>query len=77
MSDEEKAAYDPELLYLGGASALTEKMMVRGNLPIRKRIQMRKNSLVAEIANLDKLLKVLDENPGIETFQDLVQRSGL
>jgi hypothetical protein len=53
---------------LGGA-------MLR-NPPIRKRMEMQRAELVQRIEYIDRALKLLDENPGIEAFQDVMGKLG-
>lgn len=67
MSDE---AYDPP--YLGGGIAGSlEKAVSPRALSLRKKIELQKQGYEEQIKHLDELLKLLDENPAIEKFQNL------
>jgi len=46
------------------------------NPPIRKRMEMQRAELVQRIEYIDRALELLDQNPGIEAFQDVMGKLG-
>lgn len=46
------------------------------NPPLRKRMELQKAELQKRIEYIDSALKILDANPGIEQFQDLMGKLG-
>lgn len=54
----------------------TEKSIHDPRLPMRKRVELQKQQLQERLKHIEQLEKVLDENPGIEEFQNLMNRLG-
>lgn len=68
MSYDEQAE-SPSTL---GAGALKS---LQGRASLRSRISFQKKTLVEQIKQLERLEKLLDDNPAIEEFQDLIGRT--
>ena len=62
--------------YDGGKQALNKVGTDLRNPPIRARIEMQRRELQTRIELLDKTLALLDSNPAIEEFQNLVGKLG-
>ena len=62
--------------YDGRKQALNKVGTDLRNPPIRARIEMQRRELQTRIELLDKTLALLDSNPAIEEFQNLVGKLG-
>lgn len=67
-------SYDEDVQtgYTGGLNAAKELSSLGPRaLSIRRKLELHKKQHEEQIAHLDELLKLLDENPAIEKFQNL------
>lgn len=72
MEDAPGNYYDESLAKVASGAAMGPLR----NPPIRKRMELQRAELVKRIEVIDQAIKLLDENPAIEKFQDVMQKLG-
>jgi len=66
--------YDEPTQAMESAKSLGSAML--RNPPIRKRMELQRAELMKRVEYIDSALKLLDENPAIEAFQDVMGKLG-
>lgn len=71
MSEEN---YDSDSQKIGAAIQHYDSPTKMVNVSIRNRVEARIREHTKQIEHLEKIKKLLDENPAIEQFQDLISK---